>query len=174
MGFSAKQVQALRRQPRPARMSGPGRRMAGNLPISRAGTPSRRPTGSSASTAGTGRLSSPNACLPARTAERSLRSTSPGCGSPCRRTAQPSFGKATAPEKATAHHRARCTTSPSRLRKPMPPNGRWRPSANPLVLSSIGRQGHNIPEAPARTVLATHYRARPPRAGRRPGRVPPR
>ena len=42
--------------------------MAASCPISRAGTPSRRPTGSSGSTAGTGRRSNPNASLPARTA----------------------------------------------------------------------------------------------------------
>ena len=41
--------------------------MAGSSPISRAGTPSRRPTGSSALTAGAGRRSNPSACWPART-----------------------------------------------------------------------------------------------------------
>ena len=35
-------------------------------------------------------------------------------------------------------HRARCTISPSRSRKPTPPNGRWRPSESRSVLSSIG------------------------------------
>ena len=36
---------------------------------------------------------------------------------------------------------ARCTTSPSRSRKPMPPNERWRPSANHSASSSIGGAG---------------------------------
>ncbi len=60
--------------------------MAGNSPISRAGTRSQRPTGSSALTAGAGRPSNPTASWPARTAAPSWPSTSPGCGSPCRRT----------------------------------------------------------------------------------------
>ena len=112
--------------------------MAANSPISRAGTRSRRPTGSSGLMAGTGRRSNPNASLPARTAGPSWRSISPESGSPCMRMAQPSFGKAMAPAKAAARHRARCTTSPSRSRKPTPPNGRWRPSASRSVSSSIG------------------------------------
>ena len=102
--------------------------------------------------AGTGRRSNPNASLPARTAAPSWRSISPGSGSPCMRMARPSFGKAMAPAKATARHRARCTTSPSRSRKPMPPNGHWRPSANRSVSSSIGvARQRSIPEAPALT-----------------------
>ena len=64
------------------------------------------------------------------------------------RTAQPSSGKAMAPAKATAHHRARCTILPSRLQKPMPPNGRWRPSASRSVSSSTGAARPHHPKSP--------------------------
>ena len=170
MGFSAKQVQALRRNMIIA-ISARVRPMAANSLISRVGTPSRRPTGSSDSMAGTGRRSNPNASLPAKIGALSWRSTSPGCGSPYMRTARPSFGKAMAPAKAMAHPRARCTTSPSRLRKPMPPSGRWLPSVDRLVLSSIGVAGQRIPEAPARS-QATVTGPAVPAARRRPPRLP--
>ena len=98
--------------------------------------------------AGAERPSNPNASLPARTAAPSWRSISPGSGSPCRRTARPSFGKAMAPAKAAERHPAKCTTSPSRPRKPMPPNGRWPPSANRSGLSSIGAAGRQHPRSP--------------------------
>ena len=121
--------------------------MAASSPISRAGTPSRRPTGSSALTAGAGRRSNPNACWPARTAALSSPSISPGSASPCRRMGQPLSGKAMAPGKAAAPPPARCTTSPSRLPRPTPPSGRWPPSAGRLVLSSTGaaRPRHTRP-----------------------------
>ena len=45
-------------------------------------------------------------------------------------------------------HRAKSTTSPSRPRKPMPPNGRWPPSANRSVLSSIAAAGRQHPKSP--------------------------
>ena len=138
MGFSAKQVRRRCGVNPTTATSAPVRPMAVNCPISRAGTRSRRPTGSSALMAGTGRRSNPNASLLVRTGAPSWRSISPESGSRCMPTAQPSFGKAMAPAKATAHHRARCTTSRSRSRKPMPPNGHWRPSASRSVLSSIG------------------------------------
>ena len=170
MGFSAKQVLALRRNPITG-MSAPVRPMAANSPISRAGTPSRRPTGSLALTAGTGRRSNPNASLPARTAAPSWRSISPGSGSPCMRMAQPSFGKAMAPAKAVAHHRARCTTSPSRLRKPMPPNGRWRPSASRSVSSFIGAARPAAHQKPLPS--DSRHSACRPGAGRCPRRLPP-
>ena len=38
---------------------------------------------------------------------------------------------------------ARCTTSRSRSRKPMPPNGRWRPSENRSASSSIAAAGRH-------------------------------
>ena len=122
--------------------------MAANCPISKAGTRSRKPIGSLGLTAGAGKLSNPNASLPARTAGPSWRSISPEFGSPCMRMARPSFGRVMAPAKGAAPHRARCTTSPSRSRKPMPPNGHWRPSANPSVLSSIGAAGQHHPRSP--------------------------
>ena len=81
----------------------------------------------------------------------SWRSISPGSESPCMPMARPSSGKAMAPVKAMAHHRARCTTSPSRPQKPMPPNGRWRPSASHSVSSFIGaaRPQHNRSPCPS-------------------------
>ena len=99
MGFSAKQVRSLRRNSITA-ISAPERRMAANYPISRVGTPFRKPIGSSALTAGAGRPSNPNASWPGKTAAVSWRSISPRCGSPCRPMAQPSFGKAMARVKA--------------------------------------------------------------------------
>jgi hypothetical protein len=117
--------------------------MAGSYPISRAGTPSRRPTGSSDLMAGAGRPSNPNASLPGRTAAPSWRSISLGSGSPCTPMARPSSAKDMGPVKGAEHHRARCTTSPSRSRRPMPPNGRWRPSGNPSVSSSIATAGRH-------------------------------
>ena len=70
-------------------------------------------------------------------------------------------------------HRARCTTSPSRSQKPMPPNGRWRPSASRSVLSSIGaaRQQHPRSPCPQQLPVPRHW-ARCPRARRCPPRLP--
>ena len=65
MGFSAKQVQALRRQTRMPAISGPERPMVGSCPILRVGTPSRRPIKSSALTAGAARPSK-SKCVLAR------------------------------------------------------------------------------------------------------------
>ena len=122
--------------------------MAANSPISRAGTRSRRPTGSSASTAGAGRPSNPNASSPARTAGTFLavyiarvRVTVHADGATIIRE-----GHGTGEGHGTS--RARCTTSPSRPRKPMPPNGRWRPSENRSVLSSIGAARQQHPRSP--------------------------
>src|SRR5262249_22183313 len=49
--------------------------------------------------------------------------------------------EATAPAKAAARHRGKCTTSLLRPRKPMPPNGHWRPSESRSVLSFIAVAG---------------------------------
>ena len=62
----------------------PGKRMAGSLATSRAGTRSPRPTASSASTAGTGKAWKPAACSPGKTAEISWPSTPPKSASPYR------------------------------------------------------------------------------------------
>ena len=144
--------------------------MAGSSLISRAGTPSRRPTGSSALTAGAGRRSNPNASWPARTAALSSPSISPGCASPCRRMGQPSSARAMAPAKAAAPPPARCTTSRSRLPRPTPPSGRWPPSAGHLVLSSIGAArpstSHGTPDAPALAVYHRHPFPMPSRCSR--------
>jgi hypothetical protein len=121
MGFSAKQVQAVRRHLSTRHIRTP-RPMAANCPISRAGTPSRKPTGFSDLMVGTGRRPSLAVCLPARTAGPSWRSTSLGSESPFMRMVQSSYGKAMAPVKATEHRRAKCTISRSRPRKPMLPS----------------------------------------------------
>jgi hypothetical protein len=52
---------------------------------------------------------------------------------------QRSLGKVTAQAKAAATPRAKCTTSPSRPLKRMPPNARWRLSANRSGSSSTAR-----------------------------------
>ncbi len=97
-------------------------------------------------------------------------------------TAPPLSVRAMAPGKAAAHHRARCTTSPSRSQKPMPPNGHWRPSANPSVSSSIGvagRQHHPRSPCPHRLLspgllsLRLRPRARDVRLGLHPDDTTP-
>ena len=80
----------------------------------------------------------------------------------------PSSGKAMAPAKAADRHRERCTTSPSRPRKPTPPNGRWRPSASPSVSNSIAAAGRWHPRSPYPCRLWYPYPARRPGAGRCP------
>ena len=134
--------------------------MAASSPIGKVGTRSRRPTGSSGLTGGTGRRSTPVASLPAKTVGHIWRSISPGSESPFMRVARPLFGKATAPAKATARHRGRCTTSRSRSRKPMPPNGRSPPSGNRSVSNSIGAAGRH-----PRGACPHHLSPCPPPAG---------
>ena len=110
--------------------------------------PSRKPTGSSALTAGAGRRLNPNASWPARTAALSSPSISPGSASRCRRMGQPLSGKAMAPAKVGAPPPARCTTLPLKLPRPTPPSGRSPPLAGHLVLSSTGaaRPQHPRPQ----------------------------
>jgi hypothetical protein len=86
--------------------------------------------------------------LPAKARARFWRSTSPGCGSPCMQTEQPSFVRAMAPVRATARHRARCTISRSRSRKRTPPNGRWQPSESHSALNSIAAAGRHLLKSP--------------------------
>ena len=124
-------------------MSAPAKPMGANSPTSRAGTPSRKPTGSSALMAGAGRRLTPAASSPAKIAAPSLRSISPGCGFRCRPTAQPSFEKVMARVKAMAPRPVRCTTSRSKLPKPMPPSVLWQPSANRSGLRFMGLASHH-------------------------------
>ena len=113
--------------------------MAASFPISKAGSSSRKPTASSALMAGIGRRWNPAACLPVKTAEHLSPSISPRCASRCTPREQPSSAKAMAPVKAAAPPPAKSTISHSRPQKPMPPNERWRRSANRLGLSFIGK-----------------------------------
>ena len=62
----------------------------------------------------------------------------PGPGHGACRTAQPSFAKATAQVKAAAHRRVRCTISRSKPRKPMPPNAPSPRSGNRSGWRSMG------------------------------------
>ena len=71
---------------------------------------------------------------------------------------RPLFVKAMAPAKAAAQHRVRSTTSPSRLQKPMPPNGLSPPSESRSVSSSIGAMDKSQKPtltAPALDLLST-------------------
>ena len=137
MGFSAKQVQALRRSlsPRQVRTREAHGRELFYIEGWYAITEANR---ISASTAGIGRPSNPNVCSPAKIAGLSWRSISPGCGLLCTPTAPPSCEKVTAPVKDVAHLRVRSTTLRSKLQKPTPPNGRWPRLASPLGWRSMG------------------------------------
>ena len=136
MGFSAKQVQALRRkldQRQVRTREANGRELSyieGWYAISEA----NRIFGFD----GWNRETvNPGACSRARTVGASSRSMSPGCALRCMRTGQSSFVKATAPVKAAGPLRVKSTISPSRPQKPMPQNALWRLSVNRSDLSSI-------------------------------------
>ena len=68
-----------------------------------------------------------------------------------RATGQPLFVRAMAPVKAEALLLAKCTTLPSKLLRPTPPREPWPHSANPLALNSIAaaRPQHNRSSSPA-------------------------
>ena len=138
MGFSAKQLQALRRPSMSAR-SAPVKPMAGSFPISRVGLPSRKPTAYSDLMAGAGRRLKPAASFPVKTAARSWPSISPKCASRCRWRAQPSFARAMVPVKAAGLPLVKSTILLSKLQRPMPANARWQPLADHLALSFIGK-----------------------------------
>ena len=147
MGFSAKQVQALRRQPDHRHIrtrEAHGRELTyleGWYAISEA----NRIFGFD----GWSRETIESKCVLARENRGTFLAVYIArSGSPCMPMARPSFGKAMAPAKAAARHRARCTTSRSRPRKPMPPNGRWPPSESRSVSSSIGAAGQHHPRSP--------------------------
>ena len=139
MGFSAKQVQTLRRKldHRHVRTARPTD--ASSL-ISRDGTPSQKPTGSLASMAGTGnRRISLRACArKSRFLPRCLycpgTDTVQAGGTTIIREGHGS-GEGHTPRPV------RCTIPRSRPQKPMPPNGRWRLSDDRSGLSSIARKG---------------------------------
>ena len=148
MGFSAKQVQALRRQPSHRYIrtrEAHGRELTyleGWYAISEA----NRIFGFD----GWNRETVESKCVLARenrgTYPRGLYR--PGAGHRACQAAQPSSVKAMAPAKDMEPPRARCTTLPSRPQKPMPPNGHLPPSANPLALSFIGAAGQHCLRSP--------------------------
>ena len=137
MGFSAKQVQALRRQPNPCHIrtrQAHGRELTyleGWYAISEA----NRIFGFDGWSRET---RNPAACWRAKTRAHSSPSTLRGFASRYGPRGQPSFEKAMAPAKVAAPPPARCMTLPLRLRKPMPPNGRLPHSVDRLVLSFTG------------------------------------
>ena len=86
--------------------------------------------------------------------------------------AQPSFAKAMAPVRVVAPRLVRCMISRSRPQKPMPPNGRWRPSANRSGLSFIARTG-TYPPSRAAVPPATSSPPMQPRVGFHPDDTTP-
>jgi hypothetical protein len=108
----------------------PAKPMGANSPISRAGTPSQRPTAFLALMVGAGRRLNPVVSSSGKIVAPSLRSILRGYGFRCRPAVQPLFEKVTARVKAVAPHPVRCTTLHSRPRKPMPPNAPWLPLAD--------------------------------------------
>ena len=121
MGFSARQVQALRRNPSTRHIrtrEAHGRELSyleGWYAISEA----NRIFGFD----GWNRETIESRCVLAREKRGTfLVVYIAGSRSPCMRTAQPSFGKAMAPVKAAEHRRARCSISRSKPRKPMLPS----------------------------------------------------
>ena len=138
MGFSAKQVQALRRSLNSRHIrtrEANGRELSyieGWYAISEA----NRIFGFD----GWSRETMDSRCVLARENRgSSLPSISPKCASPCMPTERRLSARVMARAKAAAPRLARCTTSHSRRPKPMPPNARWRLSANRSDLSSIAR-----------------------------------
>src|SRR5262249_60284003 len=103
---------------------------------SRDGLRSRKPTGSSALTAGIGKRSSLVASWRAKPEARFLRFTQLGSGFRFRPTAQASFAKVMERGKDVARQPEKDTIRHSRQPKPMPPNAHWPRSANHLDLRS--------------------------------------
>src|SRR5262245_40662979 len=113
--------------------------MGANSLISRAGTRSRKPTGSLALIAGAEKPLNHAVSSREKTEGPSSVFTPPGCGFRSLPMVQPSFVRATDRVKAVAPHPVRCTTSHSRQRKPMPPSALWLLSANLSGFSFIAK-----------------------------------
>ena len=94
MGFSAKQLQALRRN-LDNDMSGRARPMAASSPISKAGTRSRKPIGFLALMVGAGRPSKSRCVLARENRGTFLAVYIAGSASLCTPTARPLFAKVT-------------------------------------------------------------------------------
>ena len=139
MGFSAKQVQALRRKLDHRHIhtrEAHGRELSyieGWYAISEA----NRIFGFDG---GIGRQLNPAASSLGKTVVPSSPSIPPGYGFRCMPEVQPSFEKATDRVKAVGPRPVRCTIPRSRQQKPTPPNARWRLSENRSGLSSIARK----------------------------------
>ena len=127
MGFSAKQVKALRRNLDPGyvRTRETNGRELFYVEGWYAITEANRIFGSMA---GTGRLLNSAAYSLEKTVARSLLSISPGSGFRCMPVARPSFAKATDRAKAVGPPQVKSTIPRLRRQKPTPPNARWRPS----------------------------------------------
>ena len=136
MGFTEKQLQALRRAST-AGMSARARPMVAKSPTSKAGTRSRKPTGSLALMVGIGRRWTPAASWRGKTAAHFSPSMSPKCALLCRPMQRPLCAKVMVLVRAGAPRRARSTTLRLRRPRPMPPSERWRRSANRSDSSSI-------------------------------------
>ena len=128
--------------------------MAASCPISRAGTRSRKPTGSLGLMAGTGRRSNPNASLPARTAGPSWRSISPGQG-------HRSCGRRDHHSGRPWHRRrSRHVTGRGARHRPQGRGNRCHQTGAGDLRQTVrsralsGRQDSNIPEAPTLTDLS--------------------
>ncbi len=96
-------------------------------------------------------------------------STSLASASRCTQRKRALFARATARAKAAAPHLPRCTILRSKPPKPMPPNGRWRPSASRLALSSTATAKRRQAEKPSQS-SSCHPR---PRTGFHPDDTTP-
>ena len=138
MGFSAKQLQALRRslnsrQIRTREVN--GRELSyieGWYAISEA----NRIFGFDGWNRETGTRA---ASWPGKTVDHSSPSMLPKCALPCRPMERLLSATVMAQRKAAEYRRAKSMTSLSKLPKPMPPNGHSPPSANRLDLSFTAR-----------------------------------
>ena len=137
MGFSAKQVKALQRNPdhRNVRTREANGRELTYLEGWYAISEANRIFGFD----GCSRETKESKCVLARENKGTFLAVYiAGCASPCRRTGQALFARAMAPGKAAAHPPAKCMISPSRPPRPMPPREPWPPLASRLVWSFIG------------------------------------
>jgi len=95
-----------------------------------------------------------------RTGDHFWPSISPRCALPCTLMVRPSCAKDTGREKGGGPHPAKCTTLLLRLLKRMQPREHWRRSANPLVLSFIARTRAHPRNTSKRSCLSRKIRRR--------------
>jgi hypothetical protein len=135
MGFSAKQIHALKRSLDGRQV----RRTDASFPTLRGGLRSQRPTAFSVLTAGTAKRSTLVASLPAKTVELSPLFIPPRCAFRLRRTAQRLFARVMALARGAVRRPAKCTISRSRLQRPTLRSEPLPHSADHLGLSSTDR-----------------------------------